>query len=141
MVSIRYAGYAWTMASFGQRYLIHLFVFFVVGLFELTIVSKRIAIALSLICVAWTFLLWNAYLINFASPELRGTLSIQLGGDLTTISLLENIVEEYHRFAASKDGTNPVSFWWTYLGRKPYPTLIHFWFGNPETLSLPRGAT
>ena len=128
VASIRFAGFAWTGASFGQRYILHLFVFFVVGLYELTVSWKRTVIVLSVVCALWSFVLWNAYLINFASPKFRGTLTIQRERELTPVMLLRNTSSEYETATESKSIKNPFAFWWDSLGSKPYPTLIHLWF-------------
>lgn len=133
VMSIRFAGFAWTGASFGQRYILHLFVFFVVGLYELTVSWKRTAIGLSLVCALWSFVLWNAYLINFASPKFRGTLTIQRGRELTPVMLLRNTSAEYESATESKSTKNPFAFWWNSLGSKPYPTVIHLWFDKNDT--------
>lgn len=124
IVSIRFAGFVWTYSSFGQRYVVHLMIFLVVGLYELVLVSKKGTLILTSLCILWSILLWNAYLINFASPQLRGTLTIQYGRELTPAILLQNTSSEFHK-AKQADPITAAAFWWNSLAARPYPTLIH----------------
>jgi hypothetical protein len=132
IASIRFAGFVWTFGSFGQRYVVHLLIFFVVGLYELVLISKKGTLVLTGLCVFWSFLLWNAYLINFASPELRGTLTIQYGRALTPVQLLQNTKSKYDK-ANNSASMNPFSFCWNSLGKRPYPTLIHILTSDPDS--------
>lgn len=124
IVSIRSMGYAWTGASFGQRFIVHLFVFFVIGTYELTLLSKKSVVFVCAVCCFWSFLLWNAYLINFAS-KFRGTLISELGGEMSPVSLLQNSRTAYTEKKNSGTVANFAEFWWNSLGAQPYPSVIH----------------
>lgn len=125
IVSIRSMGFAWTGASFGQRFIVHLFVFFVIGIYELTLLWKKSTVILCAVCGLWSFLLWNAYLINFASPKFRGTLISELGGKMSPVSLLQNTRAAYSQKKTLGTVANFAEFWWNSLGAQPYPSLIH----------------
>lgn len=125
IVSMRAMGYAWTGASFGQRFIVHLFIFFVIGICEVTLLWKKSTVFVCAVCCLWSFLLWNAYLINFASPKFRVKLISELRGEMTPLSLLQNTQTAYLEKKNSGTVANFPEFWWNSLGAQPYPSVLH----------------
>ncbi len=137
ILSIRFFGFLWTGASFGQRYLIHLYIFFVIGIFELSLISKRTVVVLVSVCALWGFVAMNAYLINLTIRGVRGTLVLTRKSAFTPRILIENTYQDYRKKRESGIDTNPVAYWWDALGTRPHPTLIHVLLSEKEVKENP----
>ena len=123
ILSIRFMRYLWSGASFGQRFLLHLFPFYVIGLYQLFAISKKVTTWIAVLAVLWCFWLMNLYLLVFPYPEFREKLKIKDTVRMTPF-LLMGYADKICERGESRD-TNFMETWWNSLGRQPYPTLIH----------------
>jgi hypothetical protein len=124
ILSIQFFGFVNPGAAFGQRFLLHLYVFYVVGLFELFLVWKRATIVAASIFTLWAFLLMNCYLINLSLPYFRAALPMEAGRTVGAQELLWNLSSGLQKL---KQAGTPVSLsriWWDSLRARPYPTLL-----------------
>lgn len=137
ILSIRFFGFLWTGASFGQRYLIQLYIFFVIGLVELSWISKRAVVVLVSVCALWGFVAMNTYLINLTIRGVRGSLVLTRKSTFTPQILIKNAYQDYRMKRESGIETNPVAYWWDALGTRPYPTLIHVLLSEKQVKENP----
>ncbi|HSE40694.1 MAG TPA: hypothetical protein VLH08_08005 [Acidobacteriota bacterium] len=114
-------------ATFGNRFLSHIFILWVVGLYELFKLMPRHILIVTAVPVLWSFLLFNAYYINFANPESRKFLSAFK--EPNPIQVFQASVEGFRK---TKSANNPLSFWYRSLGSGQYPSL-HFLIWHPES--------
>lgn len=125
VLSISFYGWIYGGTSFGQRYLTHLYICWVIGVYEAFLRWKNAARILSILFALWTFLLFNTYFISSTSPEGRRILQQKWRDphSHTPLDMLEFGSSEYQ--AARKAGRtgNLVHFWFQSLGAHPYPTL------------------
>lgn len=125
VLSISFYGWIYGGTSFGQRFLTHLYICWVIGVYEAFLRWKNAARILTILFAFWTFLLFNTYFINSTSPEGRKILQQNWGNPHphTPLDMLQFGWSEYQ--AARKEGRtgNPVHFWFQSLGAHPYPTL------------------
>lgn len=122
ILSIRFMKYVWSGGSFGQRFLLHLFPFYAIGLYQLFTFSRKTVATLAVLCALWCFLLLNLYLVIFPSPHLRQALRVKSTVRTTPFDLVTLARTRYDE--THPDG-NVLSFWWESLGQQPYPTLLH----------------
>jgi hypothetical protein len=123
VVSIRSSGFLWPGASFGQRLLTHLYIYWVVGLAEAYCIYKIFSAIAAGVLMLWTFLLFNLYFIISTSPEGRVLLGSNRGS-FTPRQMIETAAKSYQDSAA----TNPFSYWHQSLGSGPFPNLQHILF-------------
>jgi hypothetical protein len=123
VLSISFYGWIWAGASFGQRFLTHLYICWVIGVFEAFLKWKNAARILAVIFVLWTFLLLNTYFINSTSAEGRRKLIQQGAERYTPIDMLRFAGREYQAARRVGRTSNPVHFWFQSLGAHPYPTV------------------
>lgn len=124
VLSISLYGWIYGGTSFGQRFLAHLYICWVIGVYETFLRWKTAARVASVLFVCWTFLLLNAYFINSTSAEGRKLLQqTYRSHENSPFDTLQFSWKEYH--AARKDGkvSNPIRFWFQSLGAHPYPTV------------------
>jgi hypothetical protein len=123
IISLRFMRYLWSGASFGQRFILHLFPFYVIGLYEVFALSRKITTVMAVICTLWTFFLMNLYLMVFPSPELREKIKIKKDVEVTPFRLMDYAQSVLGRQRVAEKGT--IGVLWDSLGGQPYPTLIH----------------
>jgi hypothetical protein len=119
-------------ATFGNRFLSHLYIFWVLGLYEIYVALPRAVMITSAICVLWSFLLFNAYYINFASPENRKILS-----DIQSVTPIKALDLASKAYKSDKSTSNPIQFWYRSLKSAPYPSL-HALIWHPESRHQPK---
>jgi hypothetical protein len=122
IVSIRFAAIIFPGGTFGQRLLTHLYIFWVFGLSELFLRFKKATSVVAVLCVIWTFLLFNTYYILTGTRQSK--IMIREGGS-TPVEWIRTSWEEYEQARAENRTTSLTRFWDDNLGAKPYPTLIH----------------
>lgn len=133
ILSIRFMKYVWSGASFGQRFILHLFPFYVIGLYQLFTLSRKTVATVAILGTLWCFLLMNLYLVIFPSPQLREALKVKKNLQTTPFDLLTMAKTRYDEIRESQPDSNVFSFWWESLGEPPYPTLIHIlWKDDPQ---------
>jgi hypothetical protein len=114
-------------ATFGNRMLTHLYIIWVVGLYEIFKIIPKYMVFLTGILILGSFILFNAYYINFSTPESRKFLSAFKGP--SPIQLLQATIEGYRK---TESAGNPFSFWYRSIGSGQYPSL-HFLIWHPES--------
>ena len=122
ILSIRFMKYVWSGASFGQRFLLHLFPFYAIGLYQLFTFSRKTVATVAVLCALWCFLLLNLYLVIFPSPQLRQELRVMSSVRTTSYDL---VAMARMRYRETQPDGNVLSFWWESLSEPPYPTLWH----------------
>jgi hypothetical protein len=119
-------------ATFGNRLLSHLYIFWVLGLYEIYVALPKTVMIASAICLLWSFLLFNAYYINFASPESRKILS-----DVQNVSPIKVLQTAVKTYKGDQSASNPIQFWYRSLRSAPYPSL-HALIWHPESRYQPK---
>ncbi len=114
-------------ATFGNRFLTHLYIFWVLGLYEAFVLRPKPMVVVSTVLVLWSFFLFNAYYINFASPESRKILS-----DLNNVSPIKVTETAFNTYKGQQSATNPIQFWYRSLASAPYPSL-HALMWHPDS--------
>jgi len=122
IVSIRFAAVIFPGSTFGQRLLTHLYIFWVLGLAQIFVRWRRMAVLITCLCVLWSFTLFNTYYTLTGSDA--GKVMTKKGGSSPT-AWLRACGENYAIAKQSDDKMNLFSFWYQSLGTRPYPTLIH----------------
>lgn len=122
IISIRFAAVIFPGATFGQRLLTHLYIFWVFGLSELFIRYKRTTMVLASVCVLWTFLLFNFYYVLTGCRESR---IMSKEGGSSPIEWIQTSAGCYERAKQNNEVTNPISFLNRNLKAKPYPAILH----------------
>ena len=116
LLSIQFQANWWGGCSFGQRFFTHLYVFWVIGIWRLFHAIKSVRIPAALCCF-WTFFLFNCYYMNYASWDGRKMLN-QDNCRHTPWQMIHQANADL-----SRSGRNPLAFWYSMLGRGPYPTI------------------
>ena len=124
IASICFTAVIWPGSSFGQRLLTHLYICWVVGLFEFYLLLKRPALALTLVATLWAFLLFNLYFVIAASPTARKAL-FQNQDEYTPANVIRTAAAEYRLAHEAGEASTPLHYWYTALCTRPYPTLQH----------------
>jgi hypothetical protein len=126
ILSITFVGKSSPGAAFGQRLLAHLYIFWLVGLYQLFLLIKRPVVALSILSIFWTFLLLNVYFVVAAHP--KQVLGIGTERGFHTFRMLRIASDEYRIARETGDTTGPIQFWSHSLGARPYPTVLFILF-------------
>jgi hypothetical protein len=122
IISIRFAAVIFPGATFGQRLLTHLYIFWVFGVSEVFKIHRKASAVLAIICVLWTFMLFNLYFVLTGCRESR---IMSKHGGASAIEWIQTSRECYHRSRMNSESTGPASFLNRNLGAKPYPVLMH----------------
>ena len=119
LLSVQFQPNWWGGCSFGLRFTTHLFLFWVVGLYELHVRLRRFYFVPAILCTLWTFILFNAFFINNAYPEGRAMLQNDKCRH-TPVELLQSASQQYKKYG---NGSNPIRFWFDSLSTGPSPTI------------------
>jgi hypothetical protein len=125
IISIRFAAIIFPGATFGQRLLTHLYIFWVFGVSELFIRHRKISSVLATVCVIWTFLLFNLYFVLTGCRESR---IMSKEGGSTAVEWIQTSADCYRRSREANESTGPISFLNQNLRARPYPVLLHILF-------------
>jgi hypothetical protein len=117
IISIRFAAIIFPGSTFGQRLLVHLYVFWVFGLAEFFQRFKKPAIVLACLFTIWSFILFNSYYILAGSGANR--IMAKEGGS-SPILWLQTAEQSYK----DSDAGSLIEFWYQSLGARPYPVLM-----------------
>jgi hypothetical protein len=117
MVTVQFQPNWWGGCSFGQRFMTHLYFFWVIGLYELHRAIRGYWVILALPCALWMFFLLNVFLINANYTESREMLS-QNKCRHSPAALIRSANREYAR-----SQTGIVAFWLDSISTGPFPTL------------------
>jgi hypothetical protein len=117
IISIRFAAIIFPGSTFGQRLLVHLYVFWVFGLAEFFQRFKKPAIVLACLFTIWSFILFNSYYILTGSGANK--IMTKEGGS-SPIMWLQTANESYQ----NSNEESLIGFWYENLGARPYPVLI-----------------
>ncbi len=123
VLSLRFAGMISPGASFGQRYLTHLYIFWIIGFYEVFQMRKRTIAVLGTVTCLWGFLLFNVYYINVAYPEGRKTFADIDPRSLTPSVASKKAAINYDSFRHTTGSASILKFWWVALESNPYPNL------------------
>ena len=130
--SICFFRVIWPGASFGNRFLTHLYIFWVIGLYEIILYWRKPAFAVSTALVLWTFLLFNVYYIIFPSQISRKVL-----GDPRSVTPIKFIQAAIAGYQSDVSASNPLTFWYRSIGSGQYPSL-HSLILHPDTRHKPK---
>jgi hypothetical protein len=117
IISIRFAAIIFPGSTFGQRLLVHLYVFWVFGLAEFFQRFKKPAIVLACLFTIWSFILFNSYYILTGSGANK--IMTKEGGS-SPIMWLQTANESYQ----NSNEESLIGFWYENLGARPYPVFI-----------------
>jgi len=130
LLSIQFQANWWGGCSFGQRFFTHLYIFWVLGIRCLLQTIKSIRIP-AVVCCVWTFFLFNCYYMNYASWDGRKMLNRD--------NCRHTPRQMIHQANAdlSRSEKNPATFWYSSLGKGPYPTIASLLLRKPCDSILP----
>jgi hypothetical protein len=118
LISVSFQGNWWGGCSFGQRFVTHLYVFWVIGLFQIISIKKWMGILFSALPAVWTFFLFHLFFVNASSPEVKKLLD-QNNCRRTPAEMMQWAYQDYLKYG----GKNPALFWLNSANSGSYPTL------------------
>jgi hypothetical protein len=114
LLSLSYVGYIYPGRAFGQRLLVHLYIFLLIGIYIFIKSFPVPGIILTTAFVIWSFILMNLYFVSTSQkevrlPEVRG---------FNPIVMIEAAAQ-----ARKSSGLSLPKLWYRSISTGPYPTL------------------
>lgn len=129
LCSLSFVGFIFPGGTFGQRLLAHLYIFWVVGVWEFLGWLRKPALALAAATVIWSFLLLNIYLIASTDSSIRK--NVLIGYD--PVTLVQGAARAREAGMQNDPHDSWFQLWRRSISAYPYPTLQFFLFDSSDS--------